>query len=309
MHKKLLMVLLPLLLAVPAWSQPGVVVSIKPVHALVAGVLEGVAEPELLLSGGESPHSHALRPSQARARAEARLVFWVGPELETFLARPLRSLSGAARVVRLMDAEGVELLPARSGGVWDSHDQAHGHAHGGHGHAEEHGADPHLWLDPVNGRAIVAIALRESQALFPEQAELLAANAARLDARLRQLEAELAEQLAPVRAVPFVVFHDAYQYLEQRFGLNAAGSITLDPERVPGAQRVREVRELIRARDARCVFAEPQFTPRLVATVVEGSGARQGVLDPLGADLPPGPEAYFDLLSQLAANLRGCLEP
>ncbi|MDO3377795.1 zinc ABC transporter substrate-binding protein [Geoalkalibacter halelectricus] len=334
---KVLPVFLVLLLATSVWAEPRVVVSIKPVHSLVAAVMEGIAEPDLLLSGGESPHGHALRPSQARALAAADLVFWIGPDLETFLVRPLRSLSAGARVVSLLDTPGIELHAARAGGVWEAHHHGHGHDHGhghhhdkdhkhpkpdhnhkrdhshnhDHGHADKREPEPspdaHLWLDPVNARAIVALALAELSELIPAERERLAANAARLTQRLQDLEAELEGLLAPVREVPFVVFHDAYQYLEKRYRLNAVGSITLDPERTPSAQRVREVQGLIRARGARCVFAEPQFTPRLVATVVEGSGARQGVLDPLGADLEPGSEAYFRLLRDLGENLHACL--
>lgn len=294
-----------------AWAQPRVVVSIKPVHALVAGVLEGIAEPELLLSGGESPHSYALRPSQARALAAAHLVVWVGPDLETFLERPLKSLSGEARVIRLNQAQGITLLPARSGGVWDSHEHGHNHNHQkktAHKHHADGESDPHLWLSPDNARAMVSIALDALQALYPEHREKLSANAQDLLARLEALDDEVSQTLAPVREVPFVVFHDAYQYLEHAYGLNAVGSVSLDPERTPGAQRVREVQRLIRERGAHCVFAEPQFTPRLLAIVMEGSTARQGLLDPLGADLPAGPDAYFTLMRNLAGNLRACLE-
>lgn len=295
-----------------AWAQPRVMVSIKPVHALVAGVLGGIAEPELLLSGGESPHSYALRPSQARALAAAHLVIWVGPDLETFLERPLKSLSGQARVIRLDQAQELELLPVRSGGVWDRHEHGHNHDHQektAHKHHPDGGSDPHLWLSPVNARAIVSLTLDALNALYPEHRETLRANAQDLLARLEALDDEVAQTLAPVREVPFVVFHDAYQYLEHSYGLNAVGSVSLDPERTPGAQRVREVQRLIRERGARCVFAEPQFTPRLLAIVMEGSEARQGLLDPLGAELPAGPDAYFTLMRNLAGNLRACLEP
>lgn len=295
-----------------AWAQPRVLVSIKPVHSLVAGVLEGIAEPELLLSGGESPHSYALRPSQARSLAAAQLVIWVGPDLETFLERPLKSLSGQARVIRLDQASDIELLPARSGGVWDRHQHGHNHNHqkaAAQKHHPEGSSDPHLWLSPANARAIVTLTLEALKTLYPEKHAELTANAQSLLARLEALDLEVAQTLAPVREVPFVVFHDAYQYLEQAYGLNAVGSVSLDPERTPGAQRVREVQRLIRERGARCVFAEPQFTPRLLAIVTEGSEARQGLLDPLGADLPAGPAAYFALMRTLADNLRACLEP
>lgn len=319
----------------PAAETPRVVVSIKPLHAIIAGVMEGVAVPELLLAGGESPHSYALRPSQARLLAKADVIFWVGPELEGFLVKPLQSLGGKGRVVALLEAPGIILLPARSGGVWEVHDH-HGddrdhHAAPGkeshegekeHKHHHDHhpapgkpevypdhqGKDPHLWLDPQNAREIARLAAVELSRLFPAHRSQLAANAEVLAAKLDLLDVELRQGLSALRGHPFIVFHDAYQYLEARYGLRAAGAITLSPEQAPGAQRLREIRKTIRERQAACVFAEPQFEPRLVATVVEGSGARQGVLDPLGADLKAGPEAYFVLMRRFVEELRSCLQ-
>jgi zinc transport system substrate-binding protein len=286
-----------------------VVVSIKPVHALVAGVLDGVAMPELLLTGGESPHSHALRPSQARMLAGADLFFWVGPELEGFLVKPLQTLAGKGRVVTLLEAEGLLYRNARSGGVWASDDHGHDHGHRHKDEKKQASKDPHLWLDPHNAKAIAYLALAELSPFFPEQREQMAANVAALEEKIDALDRELGERLAPVRQQPFVVFHDAYQYLEARYGLNAVGAITLNPEQAPGARRLRQIRKTIQERHAVCVFAEPQFEPRLVATVVEGTKARQGVLDPEGGpELAAGPEAYFVLMRRLGENLRGCLQ-
>ncbi len=315
-----------LFLAQNALAEPSrVVVSIKPIHSLVAGVLEGVAVPELLLSGGESPHSYALRPSQARALSSADVVFWIGPELEGFLVRPLQALGGNGRIITLMEAPGVELLAVRSGGVWEGHDHHHGHSHGkkkhehrhdrkkgyshSHGHGHGHGEnDEHIWLDPHNAKAIVQVVASEAKTLFPGDAERIEANAGALSARLDALDAELRGNLAPLAGRPYIVFHDAYQYFERRYDLSPAGAITLSPEQSPGAQRLRQIRRAIEERGAACVFAEPQFEPRLVATVVEGTDARQGILDPLGADIPEGPEAYFTLLRGLDAGLRACLQ-
>jgi zinc transport system substrate-binding protein len=292
-----------------AAEEPRVVVSIKPLHAIIAQVMEGVAYPELLLTGGESPHSYALRPSQARLLARADAIFWVGPELEGFLVKPLQSLGGKGRVVTLLKSPGLHLLPARSGGVWEVHEHHDdGHHHASHGQESRQGMDPHLWLDPRNAREIARLAAVELGRLFPAHRSQLAANAETLAATLDILDSELRQGLSDLRGRPFVVFHDAYQYFEARYGLSAAGAITLNPEQAPGAQRLREIRKTIRERQAACVFAEPQFEPRLVATAVEGSGARQGVLDPLGADLKAGPDAYFVLMRRLAAGLRACLE-
>jgi zinc transport system substrate-binding protein len=286
-----------------AAEPPRVVATINPVHSLVAGVMAGVGKPYLLIRGGASPHTYVLRPSDARALDRAKVIFWVGEELETFLTRPLKALGGKAKIVALAEAKGVTLLKLREGGVWEPH------AHEEHGH-EEHGHaayNPHIWLDPVNAKAMVdAIAAALSEA-DPANAGAYHVNAATLRARLDRLDAALAARLAPVRTRPFIVFHDAYPYFERRYGLNGAGSITLSPERQPGARRLAAIRARIRARHIRCVFAEPQFRPHLVRTVTEGTGAKGAVLDPLGAAVPTGPEAYFTIMDRLAKDLADCL--
>jgi zinc transport system substrate-binding protein len=284
---------------------PAVVVSVKPIHSLVAGVMEGVGTPQLLIEGAGSPHSYALRPSQARALDQADVVFWIGDGLEAFLARPLGALSSDATLVALGDAEGLRLLPTREGGTREAHGEDHEHEEE---HDHDHGAvDMHLWLDPQNAAVMVGAIAAALGATDPGRAATYDANATKLRADLAGLDAELAATLAPVHDRPFVVFHDAYQYFEERYGLNAVGSITVDPQRAPGAGRLREIRAELEEHAAACVFAEPQFRPALVETVVEGTGAGTGVLDPLGADLEAGPGQYAQLLRTLSASLVDCL--
>lgn len=185
-----------------------------------------------------------------------------------------------------------------------SHGHSHGHDHGDHVHGEH---DMHIWLSPHNARAMVAAIAEALAEIDPDNAETYRANAAQTRDSLDALEARIQERLLPLGNAAFVVFHDAYQYFEEDFALGAAGSVTVSPERQPGAQRLRELRERIGQLDAVCVFAEPQFEPRLVQTVVEGTGARIGVLDPLGAELEPGPDAYPALLENLAGSFLDCL--
>ena len=315
--KKLLggLLLLPLVaLAAP----PQVAASIKPVHSLVAGVMQGVGEPLLLVSGGASPHDYSLKPSEARAINQAQVVFWVGPDLESFLIRPLDNVKDKIRVVALLDAPGMTVLPLREGGAWEPHGHEHGHDEHGHekpedgddhDHGHDHRADhdPHVWLDPVNAMAMV----RQIVAVLGEVDAAHRAdyqrNGAALIERLDQLNRQLATELAPVREQPYLVFHDAYQYFEQRYGLNTIGSVVVSAERRPGAKRVAEIQARIRDLQARCVFSEPQFQPALVETIIASGAVRRGVLDPLGAELPPGPDAYFQLLQGLATSLQTCL--
>lgn len=320
---------LALLIAAPAAaSAPRVVVSIAPLHSLVTAVTGDRAEPHLIVPAGQSPHTFALAPSDARALARADIVFSAGGATDRFLERPLDSLAGEAVHARLLDMGGVRTLKARSGGAWRhahaeegngghgeahtaDHDEGHEHGHGG-GDGTGHGAsaaaiDPHAWLDPRNAVAFVRAAARRLARLDPEHAGIYRTNADAAIERIEATDAALAERLAPVADRPYLVFHDAYQYFERRYGLTAAGSIVVDPGRPPGARRLSELRDRIEALGAVCLFVEPQFEPRIARTIAEGTGTRIAELDPLGAGLTPGPDLYPDLLRHLGASLRGCL--
>jgi zinc transport system substrate-binding protein len=293
----------------PATAAAKVVASIKPVHSLVAAVMEGAGEPSLLVRGGSSPHSYNLRPSEARGLSNAELVFWVGEGLESFLAKPLKALASQARVVELAEAPGIVLLAAREGGAWEDQDKEEsGHEADGHRHGPGE-SNPHIWLDPLNAKRIVAAAVDALADLDPSNEGRYRRNGAAVGARLDALDAELQETFRPVKEAPFIVFHDAYHYIEARYDLRAVGSITVSPDRAPGAKRLREIRRKILDAGAACVFSEPQFQPALVETVVQGTPAKTAVLDPMGADLAPGPEAYFELMRNLATALTGCLTP
>lgn len=299
--------------ALPAWAEaPKVVVSIKPIHSLVASVMHGVGEPVLLVRGGASPHSYTMKPSDAKALSAADLVVWVGPELEGFLEKPLQANAPKATRLTLMDLKGLTLLQTREGGAWEPHDHGHeGHGHKDHDHKDhDDGHDElntHIWLDPANARAIVSATAEALAAKDPADAEAYRSNADRTLQAIDALDAELKATLAPLKDKPFVVFHDAYQYFEARYDLSAIGSITVSPDRRPSAKRLSAIRAKIAGLNAACVFAEPQFEPTLVRTVVEGTKAKTGVLDPEGADLPEGEALYPTLLRNLAASLRGCL--
>lgn len=283
-----------------------VVASIKPVHSLVAAVMQGAGKPELIVQGGGSPHTYTLRPSDARALQGADVVVWVGENLERFLKGPIKALSGKAQMVELVKAPDVTTHAFREGGAWARHNHSRkGHRHG---HKHDHGSiDNHMWVDPVNARAFVeAIAVAIAKA-DPANAALYRKNADATKARLDALVSEMEKELAPVKDKGFVVFHDAFQYLEKRFGLNGVGSISIGDARAPGAKRLRSIRAKVKSSGAVCVFSEPQFEPKLVRTVIEGTPARTGVLDPLGANIDNGPDLYFVMMHNNARALKSCL--
>ncbi len=300
--------------ATPAVAEvPRVVASIKPVHALVAAVMGDLGAPALIVKGAASPHTYSLRPSDAAALQDAELVFWTGHGLELFLEDTITALAPKAEIVELAESPGIMLLPPREGGTFEphGHDESghvHDHEEGGD-HADEEEADMHFFLDPENAKAMVRQVVANLSAADPEHAATYAANGQAQIADLDALLEETRARLEPFADRPFVVFHDAYQYFERRFDLAVVGSITVSPGVSPGADRIAEIRDKLRTLDAACVFAEPQFDPRIVDVLIEGSSARAGVLDPEGAALAEGPRAYRELVENLVTGLAACLTP
>jgi zinc transport system substrate-binding protein len=286
---------------------PKVVATIPPIHSLAAAVMAGAGEPTLLVRGSASPHGYQLRPSEAAAIQDADVVVWVGPGFESFMERPLGNLGAGTRVVTLLEAPGVERLPAREGGAWEAHDAEEHHegAEEDHGHGEH---DPHIWLSPANAQAMVRAIAANLAAADPDRAPLYRANEERVVQELAALDEELDAALAPVRGKPFVVFHDAYQYLEAAYGLNAAASITVSPDRPPSARRLVELAEKIERSGAVCAFGEVQAASPLVGTLVADKGIGTGQLDPEGGTtVTPGPTAYAELMRRNVDALVDCL--
>jgi zinc transport system substrate-binding protein len=291
-----------------ALAEPKVVVSIKPLHALVSQVMAGAGTPELLVKGAASAHTYALKPSDAAMLNDADVFFRMSETMEPFTAKIAKSLPKRVQVVTLQSTKGLKLYPRRSGATFeDDNDDKDGHGHG-HDHGHSHGVtDGHSWLDPVNAKVIADRIADVLAAKEPAKAGLYKSNAAALKAKLDELNGELKRDLAPVAGKPYVVFHDALQYFERRYGLRVAGSIAMSPEVPPSAQRLSTLRKKIATLGAVCIFAEPQFDTRLVDNVVEGTQARTGTIDPEGSKIEAGPELYFTLLRNLARDLKACL--
>lgn len=310
-----------------AFADVKVVTSIKPVHSLVAAVMQGVGTPDLIVEGAGSPHTYALKPSQAKQLQEADIVFWMSQDLEAFLEKSIDGIATKAVSVPLMESRGLMTLGFREGGAFDDHghdehddhdehdkDDDHDHEkHDDHDDHEKHNehdhgeVDPHVWLDPENAKAMVHEIEEALAKADPANAATYESNAEAVMAKLDSLVAEIDSELQPVKGRGYIVFHDAYQYFENRFGVSAIGSITVSPEVLPGAERISDLQEKVRSLDATCVFSEPQFEPKLVATVTENTNARTGVLDPLGAAIDKGPNLYFTLIRNMASSLKNCL--
>src|SRR6056297_693661 len=327
---------------------PRVVADIAPVQSLVARVMDGAGAPELLIRPDASPHAYAMRPSEARALEQADLVVWMGPGLTPWMTDAIQTLAGDAAHLTLLTAPETLVLPGRIDPRFAAHDHGHdhgddhddhkhddhaghdhddhkhddhaghdhdnhkhddhaGHSHDTHDHAHA-GPDPHAWLDPANAVAWLGLIARDLSAIDPGNADLYAANAKAAQAELTALSDQIAVDLAPLADRPFLVFHDAYQYFEARFGVTAAGAVSISDASEPGPARLADLRALVSEQDVVCIFAEPQFNTSILTSVF-GDALRIGQLDPIGVDHVAGPGSYPAMLRGMADAMTECLSP
>ena len=303
-----------LTLSFSANAEIKVVASIKPIHSLASYLMDGVGKPDLIVDGYNSPHGFALKPSHAKMLQNADLIFWVGEDLESFLEKPLKSIAKKAEKIELMEIKGVKKLEFRERNIFEGHDD-HGHDdHKEHGHKEDkhddhhehaHGEhDPHIWLDPINAKAILSEMAEHLIEKDPNNASAYKANLKKAHKALDNLTKKVKSELKG--DFKSIVFHDAYQYFEKRFDVNVLGAFTVNTDVLPGAEQLSEIREIIEHEKVTCVFSEPQFNPDIIKAVAKDTNIKTGVIDPLGATLDPGKDLYFDLIRNMYASFKGC---
>ena len=292
-------------------AETKVVASIKPLHSLISYVMDGVGTPDIIIDGSSSPHTFQLKPSHASMLQEADIVFWIGEDLESFLETPLDSIAKNAKRVTLMDSNEIDLLKFREKNVFDDHDEhgdehdEHGDEHDDHHDGHAHGEfDIHFWLDPEIAKTIVSIVARELSEIDVANKSTYEANAKKA---INDLDTLIAETRSKINSdATYIVFHDAYQYFEKRFGIEVIGALTVNPEVLPGAKQLAEIREVIEHEKVNCLFSEPQFNPSIAKTIAQDTGVKASVLDPLGAELNPGKDLYFDLIGDMASSFESC---
>ena len=281
-----------------------VVTSIKPIHSLASLLMDGIGTPKLIVDGSNSPHNFTLKPSHAKMLQNADLVFWVGENIETFLEKPLGTVAKKAKKIELMEINQIKKIKFREKNIFEDHHDDHGHKkHDDHGHAHgEH--DPHIWLDPLNAKVILKVMAKNMKMMDKK-------NSAKYDANLKKANAKIDGLISEINKVvnknaKYVVFHDAYQYFEKRFGLKTLGALTVNTDALPGAEQLKDIRKVIKKKNAKCIFSEPQFNPKIIKAIAKDTNIKTGVLDPLGADLQNNKDLYFKLIKNLSYSLRKC---
>jgi zinc transport system substrate-binding protein len=284
-----------------AQAEVKVLTSIKPLQLIAAAVQDGVAIPEVLLPPGASPHNYALRPSDVRKVQSVDLLYWIGPDMEGFLPRVLNSRTLPS--VAVQDLPGMKLRRFA--------EDSHSHAEDADEHDHDHRPgtlDAHLWLSPVNARVIADKMAADLSTADPANAERYQSNAKAFDERLDALDQRLKKRLASVEGKPYFVFHEAFDYFEEAYGLKHAGVFSVAAEVQPGAQHVAAMRKRLQEVGKTCVFSEPPLRPRLAETLVAGLPVKLAELDALGGYTPATAQGYEQVLEKLGNDLAGCLE-
>ena len=295
--------ILLLSVSITARSEIKVVTSIKPIHSLASYLMQGIGSPSLIVEGSNSPHNFTLKPSHAKMLQQADLVFWVGENLETPLEKPIKSISKKSKVIELLEINGLKKLEFREKNIFDGHDD-HGHKkHDDHGHA--HGDhDPHIWLDPSNAKVIAKKMTKELVSLDQENAKTYKENSKKLIKEIDLLIKDIKNNTN--KNASFIVFHDAYQYFEKKFRVNAIGALTVNTDILPGAEQLKDIRNVINKKKAKCIFSEPQFNPNIINAIAKDTNIKTSVLDPLGSTLPADKNQYFMLIKKISNSLKPC---
>jgi len=299
-----------------ATETTGVISTIQPINSLVSAVIGNTGKSITIIPSEQSPHDFKLKPSDVKVLQNGNIIFYVSNHLESSITKVFKNLPKNIKLINLMEESGVNHLAIRDNDAWERHDH---HGHDDHDDHDKHGKkhddhddhekedDVHVWLSPDNAIKIVQKVNKVLSLYFPENSKIYNDNTTKFIDKIRNLKMELVKELSPIKNKPYIVFHDAYQYFEKTFELNAVGSVALEGDIASSPKQISLIKDKIVKSKALCVFQEPQFDSKLVKIVVEGTDAKIGTLDPLGVNISENKDFYLQLITNMAKSLKECL--
>ena len=325
-----------------ATETTGVISTIQPINSLVSAIIGNTGKSITIIPSEQSPHDFKLKPSDVKVLQNGNIIFYVSNHLESSITKVLKNLPKNIKLINLMEESGVNHLAIRDNDAWERHDHhghddhdvhdKHGKKHDDHDDHDKHGKkhddhddhdkhekkhddhddhekedDVHVWLSPDNAIKIVQKVNKVLSLYFPENSKIYNDNTTKFIDKIRNLKMELVKELSPIKNKPFIVFHDAYQYFEKTFELNAVGSVALEGDIASSPKQISIIKDKIVKSKASCVFQEPQFDSKLVKIVVEGTDAKIGTIDPLGVNVSENKDFYLQLLTNMTKSLKECL--
>lgn len=307
-------------------KSPKVVASIGPIHSIASAIMNGVGEPHLIIRPGDSAHHFHLRPSDVRALSEADHIFWIGPELEVFLTKPISALSNNHASRPLDDLHGLKKLKPRQLKEWkieeyhEEENSEHSKKHSDHSekhedHSEKHSehsehsehVDMHLWMDPDNALIMaefIATTLINSD---KDNQEIYRNNLGIFTNEINSISDNINKSLKEKSSQEFLLNHDAFQYFEARYGLKSIGSVTLYHDQKPGAAHIRDLKTRIDEQDVSCFLSTAKASDALLETLFDTKPIKSVASDPLGGQFPAGRDQYLQMIRSTAEQLADCL--
>ncbi|MBI1953994.1 MAG: zinc ABC transporter substrate-binding protein [Proteobacteria bacterium] len=280
-----------LFFCLPLWADvPNVVVTFKPLHSLVAGVMEGIGVPELLLKDSLSPHHSFFKPSQIKKLSSADVIVWIGPSYETSLQTALNSLEKKQKIQ-------LDKIETKEGFLQPRFIHYH----------HDVGIDGHFWLDPLYAKEIVHILAQTLAKLDHDHASLYYANEEKLLAKLDQLHQDIQTKLDSIKNQPYMIEHDGLQYIDHRYGTKCVEVVHINPDSSFKAAHFTELRNRLLSGEIKAFFFESMINSKIAKTLTEGTSVKVGTLDYLGVDIPEGLDAYFTILRRLVYEMVQCL--
>jgi zinc transport system substrate-binding protein len=288
-------------LCLPARAKQ-VVVSVEPLRLIIAPLLNDVADVDVLIRPGQSPHHYALKPSDIVKMSQARLTLWFGPSLEPFLTKAIARLP-SEQVIQL---DKLDLAWRSLSEPEHDHSQAHEKDHEHHDH-ESSDIDPHFWLSPSFVRQVLGPVVKELSLHFPAQVEQIISNHQRFDTQLIEIEKAVSASLKGGRSQAFVTYHRSLEYFVAEFALNQQGIIAANLERNLSGKTLLDLRRQIQQNNVVCILSEPEFSQVNLTKVTQGMAVKQVEVDLLGAKLSSDNAQYQALMRRLAEDVRRCL--
>lgn len=312
------------LLSAPMMANADVLASVKPLGFIVSSIADGVTGTQVLVPAGASPHDYNLKLSDIQKVKSADLVVWIGEDIDSFLDKPISQIE-RKKVITIADLADVKPLLSKAhhehfheDGDHDhkhehKHDHKHEHKHD-HKHDHEHHdhhegltTNWHVWYSPAISKIVAQKVADKLTAQFPDKKALIAQNLSDFNRTLAEQSEKITAQLANVKDKGFYVFHDAYGYFNDAYGLKQTGYFTINPLVAPGAKTLAHIKEEIDEHKVNCLFAEPQFTPKVIESLAKNTKVNVGQLDPIGDKVTLGKNSYATFLQSTADSYMECL--
>ena len=282
-------------------SELKVVSSIKPIQLISTAIVGDLGESKALLPPSANPHNYQLRPSQIRLLNEADLFIWVGPELELFLDKVLKSNS-VTQISLIHELK----LNSENHDIDHNEEDQHNQVSHAHEHAHNDGFDPHIWLDPAIAGLIADVIYQQLASQHIELEPQLKQNLDNFKQQLSTIDTEIRNMLVSKKTIAIYTFHQAFSHFAEHFGLEISGTITSTPEARPGAKHLSQLRNELLEKKKICLIKEPNFKAPYIDSIAQGVDVKKVTADPLATDIKNSELGYFEFLNNIAYSFMQC---